>query len=68
LPIFCRWTVSHKGDKINIGCKSKTVEEWDTFFNSTEEFSTKRGTEEFRQIHASYLAYRAYVTFLNSEA
>ena len=65
LPIFCKWTHSIKGDKIQIGCKKKTIEEWDVFFNSTEEYSTKRSTEEFKQIEAVYNAYKAYLTILN---
>jgi hypothetical protein len=65
LPIFCRWSHSVIGDKIQIGCKDKTIEEWDAFFSSNEIYSTARGTDEFKQIQAVYESYKAYLTFLN---
>ncbi len=60
LPLFCKWDISIQNDKINIGCKSKTMNEWNSFFESSEEFETKRGTEEFKRIEAMYLAAKAY--------
>jgi len=66
LPMFCKWSVSIIGDKIKIGCKEITIENWDLFFESSEEFDTKRNTEEFKQIQAMYLAYKAYLTHLTS--
>ena len=60
MPIYSKYSpVFHEG-KIKIGCKIKTIEEWDSFFNSTEEYETKRGSEEFERIHAHYLAVKAY--------
>ena len=47
-----------------IGCKEKTIKEWDLFFESSEEFDTKRNSEDFKQIQAVYLAYRSYLTYL----
>ncbi len=67
IPIFCKWTVSIIGDKIKIGCKEQTIEEWDSFFASKEEFDTQRGTENFKQIEAMYLAYKAYFQHLNKK-
>ena len=64
LPMFCRWTISIKDDKITIGCKSKTIKEWDDFFNSEEVYSTRRGSNEFKQIQACYEACKAYLLFL----
>ena len=64
MPLFCRWSYSILGDKIKIGCETRTIEEWDSFFASTQELSTKRGTEEFKQIEAIYLACKAYLTHL----
>lgn len=66
LPMFCKWTHSILGDKIQIGCKTKTIEEWDLFFNSDEEFETSRNTEEFKQIQAVYESYKVYLNFLNN--
>ena len=60
LPIYNKWSYSIKGDIIQIGCKEKTIEEWDKWFNSKEEYSTKRGTEDFYRIQATYLALKAY--------
>ena len=47
--------------KVIIGCKTKTITEWDEWFASDKEFETKRGTFEFKQIQAMYKAYRAYI-------
>ena len=67
LPIFSKWSFSIiKNEIIKIGCKEKTIFGWDLWFASKEEFDTKRGTAEFKQIEAMYLAYKAYVTHLNS--
>ena len=67
LPLFSKWNTSIINNKIlKIGCKKMTIDEWDLFFASEEEFETKRGTAEFKQIEAMYLAYKAYVTHLNS--
>ena len=67
LPIFCKWSHSIVGNEIQIGCKSKTIEEWDEFFSSEKELETKRGTKEFKQIQAVYESYKAYLIFLNNE-
>jgi len=83
LPIYCKWLVSYKVNsndkkvtindidinliKIEIGCKSKTIKEWDLWFKSQEEYSTKRDTFEFKQIHGMYNAYRAYLTTVCGE-
>ena len=62
LPVFCKWTVTYSFDfkKIKIGCKEKTIQEWDNWFNSSEEYSTKRGTDDFKRIFANYSAVKAY--------
>ena len=65
VPIYCNW--SHgitNGNLIHIGCKKRTIEEWDKFFESNETLSTERNTPEFKQIQAVYLAYKAYLTHL----
>ena len=67
LPIFSKWNVSIISNKIiKIGCKEKTISDWDLWFASTKEFDTKRGTPEFKKIQAMYLAHKAYLTHLNS--
>ena len=65
LPIYCKYRHSIIGDKIQIGCKSKTIKEWDIFFESNKVYSTERNTEDFKQIQAVYEAYKAYLNFLN---
>jgi hypothetical protein len=66
IPMFCKWSHAIIGDKIKIGCKEKTIEEWDLFFASDETYETERNTEDFKQIQAVYLAYKAYLTHLKS--
>ena len=65
LPIFCKWSYGIKGDLIIIGCKEKTIEQWDLWFDSEEEYSTSRGTDEFKQIEAIYNALKSYYLTLN---
>ena len=65
LPIFCKWNVSIVDDKIKIGCKLKSISEWNAWFASDSEFSTQRKNESFKLIHANYLAAKAYYEFLN---
>jgi len=56
-----RWHVYDCGDNgVRIGCKNKTIPEWDAWFAGDEEFETKRGTEEFKQIYAHYRAVREF--------
>ena len=65
LPIFCKWSHCIIGNKIGIGCKEKTIEEWEVFFGSNEEYETSRNSEDFKQIQAVFEAYKGYLTFLN---
>lgn len=65
LPIFCKWSYGIKGDLIVIGCKQKTIEEWDIWFNPNEEYSARRNTDDFKQIQAVYNALKAYYLTLN---
>jgi hypothetical protein len=64
LPIFCKWAHSIQGDKIRIGCKVKTIEEWDLFFNSDEVFETERNNDDFKRIEAVYTACKYYLITL----
>ena len=60
LPIFCKRNYGIKGDLIKIGCVEKTIEQWDLWFDSEEEYSTSRNTKDFKQIQAVYNALKAY--------
>ena len=64
LPIFCKWTHGIQGDKIRIGCKVKTIGDWDLFFNSDEVFETERNTDDFKRIEAVYNACKHYLITL----
>ena len=65
LPTFCKWSYGIKGNLIVIGCKQKTIEQWDVWFDSEEEYSTSRNTDDFKQIQAVYNALKAYYLTLN---
>ena len=49
------------GSRISIGCKAKSIPEWDAWFAGDEQYETPRDTEAFRLIHAHYQAIRAWV-------
>ena len=73
MPIFSKWKITFSSEnsnienfsiedlKIEIGCKEKSIPEWDKWFSGSEEYETKRGTFEFRQIEAHYEAVKAYL-------
>ena len=65
VPMYCKWSVAIVDGQIQIGCKKKNITEWDTFFSSNEEYQTKRGTEDFKHIEASYNAVKAYLLTIN---
>jgi hypothetical protein len=63
--MFCKWSVGITNNKISIGCKDKTIKEWDEFFKSKDIIGTKRDTQEFKQIQAVYNGFKAYYKTLN---
>jgi hypothetical protein len=64
----CKWIYGLTPDgKIKIGCKEKTIEEWDQWFNSTHEYSTPRSSVEFTKIKACYEATKAYLAVFSIE-
>ena len=62
---FCKWSYGIKGDLIEIGCVEKTIEQWDLWFDSEEEYSTSRNTKDFKQIEAVYKSLKSYYLTLN---
>jgi hypothetical protein len=66
MPMICKWPHSIVDGKIRIGCKVKSIEEWDIFFNSDEVYLTERNTQDFKQIRAVFESYKAYLNVLNS--
>jgi hypothetical protein len=60
MPIFCKWIITIKDNLIVIGCKEKTIQEWDLWFLSDEIYQTPRNADEFKRIYANYLAVKIY--------
>ena len=56
---MCKWNISLYNNKgllfISIGCKYKTINQWDEWFNSTNEYQTKRSDPEFDKIYKAYI-------------
>ena len=67
LNIFCKWGHYFTNKKIHIGCESKTPEEWIEWLDSKKEFSTKRGTLQFKRIEATIRAYVAYMDVMGED-
>ena len=63
LPLFSKWSIRYElPDTVHIGCKTKTIKEWDYWFkNSTEKFDHDRDSSTFKRIYANYLGVRAYL-------
>jgi len=67
LPIYSKWSMSVNEDGIiKIGCKSKSIKEWDEWFSGTDVFDTPRDHTDFKRIYANYMAYKIYYETLNS--
>lgn len=47
--------INCKTNQIKIGCKIKTIKEWDKWFAGKETYETERNTEEFKLIYENYL-------------
>lgn len=50
-----RWKIFRNKDSIRIGCKIKTISEWEEWFAGNERYSARRGTSEFKRIHNAFL-------------
>ena len=66
MPLYSKWVFSIENGTLNIGCKSKSFPEWELWFNGTEEYSTARASDDFKRLHAMFLAYKAYYEFMES--
>ena len=53
----CKWSVyiNKNQNTIHIGCKENSIEGWDLWFASNEEYETMRNTEQFKRIYNAYL-------------
>ena len=56
----CKWNVFINSNRqtIHIGCKEKSVEDWDEWFKSNDTYETNRDTEQFKRIYNAYLVAR----------
>ena len=57
LPSFQKWKVTWRISEtttVSIGCKTKTITEWDEWFAGEKEYSTSRNTADFERIEAAY--------------
>jgi hypothetical protein len=59
--IRCKWCIYITSDgQLSIGCKTRTVQQWDSWFAGTEEYETKRDSDDFRRIRAAYMGFVVY--------
>ena len=66
-PMYCKWTHGVTNGVIHIGCEKRSIEEWDSFFESEEIIETPRNNDDFIQIQAVYNAYKAYLLTFKKE-
>ena len=52
--IRCKWSILIVNKSIRIGCKTKTIDEWEDFFKSSEIYETDRDTPAFKEIYKAY--------------
>ena len=77
MPIYSKWSITFialipspkliTDYEIKIGCKQKSIENWDIWFSSTDIFDTPRNTEKFVRIEAEYKATKTYLVHLCNE-
>ena len=63
---MCKWSVYSTSVGVMIGCKEKTIKEWDDWFASDETFETQRNSEQFKNIRACYESVKAYKLIIES--
>lgn len=63
---MCRWSVYATHIGVKIGCKEKTIKEWDDWFASNNVFETRRDSEQFKYIRACYESAKAFKLFVES--
>jgi len=55
LKSFCKWDVSITSNfNIVIGCKEKSIEDWDSFFEKEESHETNTKTDDYKLIKLTY--------------
>jgi len=67
VPMYCKWSHGITDGLIHIGCEKRSIEEWDSFFESEEIIETPRNNDDFIQIQAVYNAYKAYLLTFKKE-
>jgi hypothetical protein len=63
-PARCKWSVLITPDyQVKVGCEVKTIEEWEAWLDSGEEFETPRSSPAFVDIHRSLVGALAVARF-----
>lgn len=50
----CKWKLLLNSSTLDIGCKTKTIEEWEVFFANNEFYATHPDTEEYQKIKEAF--------------
>lgn len=67
---YCKWRITVFEKTIKIGCKEKTTEEWDDFFENNETYETSTETREYGMIRSSFemaKAVQKHFIFINKK-
>jgi len=54
LNLYCKWNIIVFKDLIKIGCKEKSVKEWDIFFKENKSYETDNTSNEYSKIKVAY--------------
>jgi len=68
LPIFCKWSCPLVDGLIKIGCRTKSVEDWEEFFAGSKVYDTPRDSSDFVEIEAMFKAHKAYLGHINQNS
>ena len=54
---ICKWVTIFENNKLSIGCKTKTLEEWRIFFENKESYETNSDSDEYKLIEKTFKMY-----------
>ncbi len=55
---LCTWRTQLKDNILTIGCKSKSLEDWDEFFKLKKSYGTDPNSEKYREIEKAFKLYK----------
>ena len=61
---LCTWGTKLKGNILTIGCKSKSLEDWDEFFKLKKSYETDPNSEKYMEIEKVFKLYKNKVLFI----